>query len=81
MAKWSEGVVRKVLQDKQWLSSEKKIQHGVQFSLSDGSTMVNWFHTGKINVQGKAAGALREAAERSFADAPKYQCARSAAAA
>ena len=66
MAQWSEENVRQALSDRHWLQAEKKIQHGTQFSLTDDSTSVNWFHTGTIHVQGKANGALKESAELLF---------------
>ena len=71
MSQWSEENVRDALQSKQWLMTAKPIQHGIQFTLTDGSTKVNWFHTGKINVQGKASAALREDAELLFARPPE----------
>lgn len=70
MAQWSEEHVRQMLSDRHWLKAEKKIQHGIQFSLVDDSTMVNWFHTGRIHVQGKATGALKESAELLFVGTP-----------
>ena len=69
MTQWTEENVRQVLNDHAWLQSEKEIEHGIQFSLTDGSTMVNWFHTGKINVQGKASGTHKEAAKSVFSTA------------
>lgn len=72
MAQWSEEEVRQALEAKQWLLSEKRIQHGIQFSLTDSTTKVNWFHTGKINVQGKASGSLKGIAETLFSAAPAF---------
>ena len=70
MVMWSEQDIRHALHSKRWLSSEKPIQHGIQFSLADGSTRVNWYHTGRTSVQGKADGALKSAAEQLVAQSP-----------
>ena len=70
MVNWSEEALRQALGDKKWISTEKPIQHGIQFLLVDGSTKVNWFHTGNISVQGKADGLLKSAAEQSLTHPP-----------
>lgn len=60
MATWSEDDVRNLLESKTWLGSEREIDHGRQFQLKDG-TKVNWFGTGRVNVQGKSSEIKQEA--------------------
>jgi predicted nucleotide-binding protein len=52
-SKWSPENVRAELSHRGWLAQERQIEHGVQFALGDGSTKVNAFNTGKVQVQGK----------------------------
>ena len=75
MPTWSQADVRQALNDRYWLESEKEIQHGVQFCLTDGSTIVNCFNTGKVHVQGKAKGALKAQVEQLFTRNPTPQVA------
>ena len=53
MDKWNETSVRELLLEKGWYESERKIQEAIQFSLTDKTTKINCFHTGKVVVQGK----------------------------
>ena len=62
MTAWSEDDVRNILQSKDWLDSERDIDHGRQFLLKDG-TKVNCFGTGRVSVQGKASTIKDEAME------------------
>ena len=61
MANWDADSVRQVLKEKDWFDSEREIQHGVQFTLTDGTTKVNCYRTGRIQVQGKDTSVKEEA--------------------
>ena len=62
MATWDIDSVRTILEEKNWYDSEREIQHAVQFTLTDGTT-VNRYHTGRILVQGKDTPIKEEATE------------------
>lgn len=73
MARWSREQVEAVCQQNGWLHSTREIQNGIQFKLSD-STTVNWYTTGKVVVGGKKSP-LKAAAEEAFGVAPPVQVA------
>lgn len=53
MNNWTKEQVEQVLVEKGWYQSERPIQSAIQFILVDG-TPVNWYTSGKVDVQGKA---------------------------
>ncbi len=61
MANWDADSVRQVLKEKGWFDSEREIEHAVQFTLTDGTTKVNCYRTGRIQVQGKDTSVKEEA--------------------
>lgn len=66
MPGWSHEAVEEKLREKEWYSSERDIENGKQYTLTDG-TRVNSYHTGKVNVQGKDTE-LKRAAKALFAE-------------
>ena len=62
MATWDIDSVRQILEEKGWYGSEREIQAGVQFTLTD-ETKVNRFKTGLVQVQGRDTPIREEATE------------------
>ncbi len=60
MNTWDQESVGRVLREKNWYKSEREIENGIQFLLSDG-TKINCFRTGKVLVQGKKSPIKEEA--------------------
>ena len=81
MANWDTDSVRQVLKEKGWYNSEREIQHGVQFTLTD-ETKVNRYNTGRVQVQGRDTLIKEEATELFTASsaAPRAAVARKAVA-
>ena len=66
-AKWTREQVEFVLGDKQWaVENVKPLPYGCQFVLTDGAR-VNWFTSGKVDVQG-TLGNTRDTAKQIFDD-------------
>ena len=68
--KWNPDTVRTELGHRGWLTQERAIEHGVQFTLTDG-TKVSAFNSGKVVVQGKQTE-LRQTANSCFASQPPH---------
>ncbi len=66
MANWDADSVRQALKEKGWFASDRPIKDAVQFTLTDGTTKVNCYHTGSVIVQGKDTP-VREEASALFA--------------
>ena len=49
MADSNKESVERTIREKNWYKSEREIQHGHQFTLTDG-TKINCFNTGKVQV-------------------------------
>lgn len=62
MADWDIDSVKQILEEKGWYDSEREIQHGVQFTLTD-ETKVNRYNTGRVQVQGRDTPIKEEATE------------------
>ena len=79
MATWDINSVRQILQEKGWYDSEREIQHGVQFTLTD-ETKVNRYNTGRVQVQGRDTLIKEEATEifAASSEAPRATVAGSA---
>ena len=75
MAGWDKESVESTVRDREWYESEREIQHGHQFVLVD-ETKINWFHTGRVTVQGKDTDIEREA-EEIFVEQPPSSGGRS----
>ena len=58
---WLKEQVDEELKRREWYGSEREIQHGIQYTLTDG-TFVNWYKTGKMTVGGKKTELQKEAA-------------------
>lgn len=65
MANWDRDSVEGILREEGWYDSEREIQHGVQFTLTDG-TKVNCYNTGRVVVQGRDT-TIKEQADKRFA--------------
>ena len=61
MRPWLKEQVEEELKRRKWYSSEREIQHGIQYILTD-VTPVNWYKTGKVLVGGKKTELQQEAA-------------------
>ena len=68
MADSNKESVERTIREKNWYESDREIQHGHQFILTDG-TSVNCYNTGRVVVQGKDTGIKREA-EKMFGGKP-----------
>ena len=79
MADWDTDSVRQILKEKGWYDSEREIQHGVQFTLTD-ETKVNRYNTGRVQVQGRDTPIKEEATElfAASSSAPRTAVARKA---
>ena len=75
MADWNKESVERTIKEKNWYESEREIQHGHQFTLTDG-TRINCYNTGKIQVQGRDTDIKREA-EKIFGGKPAVSGRRS----
>ena len=60
MADSNKESVERTIREKNWYESDREIQHGHQFILTDG-TSVNCYSTGRVVVQGKDTDIKREA--------------------
>jgi len=65
VANWDRDSVEGILREEGWYDSEREIQHGVQFTLTDG-TKVNCYNTGRVVVQGRDT-TIKEQADKRFA--------------
>ena len=52
MATWDKKSVEDVIKEKGWYVSDREIDYGHQFTLTDG-TKINCYNTGTVQVQGK----------------------------
>ena len=68
MTGWDKESVERTIKEKGWYGSEREIQHGRQFILTD-NTKISCYNTGKIVVQGKNTDIKRDA-ERVFDGQP-----------
>lgn len=62
MANWDTDSVRQALKDRGWYDSEREIQHAVQFTMTDGTT-INCYSTGRVLVQGRDTPLKEEATQ------------------
>ena len=67
MKNWKETEVASILKQEDWYAAERAIEYGKQFELTDG-TKVNWYQTGRVQVQGKQSE-IKTAAKHRFDDA------------
>ncbi len=68
MTDWSQEQIEQTLQEKGWAYTQREIQDGVQYVLSDG-TPIAWYKSGKVVVRGKAT-ALQAEAKSVFSGEP-----------
>lgn len=73
MTLWSKEQVERILQEQGWLTSQREIQDGVQYSLLRG-VRVNWYKTGKVVVSGTVSD-LRLRAQEIFSSEPSQTAA------
>jgi predicted nucleotide-binding protein len=67
---WTKDSVEKVLKENGWYSSQRSIQHGIQYTLTDG-TPLDWYESsGKVVFRGKDS-ALKREVEKLFVDDPQ----------
>jgi predicted nucleotide-binding protein len=64
MKNWNETEVVSILKQEGWYAVERTIEYGKQFELTDG-TKVNWYQTGRVQVQGKQSE-IKTAAKHRF---------------
>ena len=75
MADSNKESVERTIREKGWYQSDREIQYGHQFTLTDG-TSVNCYSTGRVMVQGKDTDIKREA-EKIFSGKPAVSGRRS----
>jgi predicted nucleotide-binding protein len=64
---WTQNHIEQELREKGWYSSQRAIEHGIQYTLTDG-TPLDWYEkNGKVVVRGKDTQLKREA-EKLFAE-------------